>query len=136
MYRRAREALEQEAVQRLGRPLTTHEQNLFRSCGTLTRLEELGMTVYYAENAEELSHQLADMSFESRFVLAVDELVGRIEGLLRRRVSAAEREQLHHLGNIEALWELEYTIHTADAQIRDKTFTRLLYRQTLQNAGG
>lgn len=107
LYRNARAALEIEAETRLGRPLQAHERNLFRNCGTLTRLEEFGMAIFYAQDADELASRLASMSFESRFQLELDETVPRLAVLLGRTLTPAEREQLRSLGNIEALWNVE-----------------------------
>lgn len=126
IYRRAREQLEAEAEQRLGRPLKPHEQNLFRSCGTLTRLESLGMTVYFAESAADLSITLAETSFASRFSLAVDETVQELEKLLNRNITRIEQRQLQRLGNIEALWELKQQLVSIDAVHREGTLKGLL----------
>jgi hypothetical protein len=126
IYRRAREALETEAEMRLERPLTDRERNLFRNCGTLTALETLGMKVYFAESAEELAVRLAETSMDSRFGLAVDELTQRLEKFLGRTITLAERQKLHKLGNIEALWELEQQLHDAEASQREATFVTLL----------
>lgn len=126
LYGRAREALEEEAELKLGRALTNRERNLFRSCGTLTALESLGMKVYYADNAQELETILAGVSMEARFSLAVDELVQRLTRFLGRPVSGAERQQLYRLGNIEALWQLEQSLHTVAQSKRDTIFAELL----------
>lgn len=126
IYRRAREALETEAEQRLGRPLTSHERNLFRNCGTLTKLETLGMTVYFAESPAELAAKLASTSMESRFGLALDELTKRLEQLLGRPITDNERQQLRTLGNIEELWSLEQQLHEAETEQREEAFAYLL----------
>lgn len=126
IYRRAREALEAEAEQRLGRPLTPHERNLFRNCGTLTRLENLGMTVYFAESAEELAAKLATTSMDSRFGLALDELTRRLEQVLSRPITDKERQQLRALGNIEELWLLEQRLHDAPPPQRETTLMQML----------
>ncbi len=129
LYRRAREALEAEAEQRLGRPLTPRERNLFRSCGTLTSLEALGMTVYIAATAEELAANLAATSMDSRFSLAVDELVQRLEKVLGRPVTGAERQRLRTLGNTEELWALEQSLQDVLPAQREKTLAQRLNQQ-------
>lgn len=127
LYRRAREQLETEAEQRLGRALTTHERNVFRSCGTLTRLEELGMTVYYAADAAELAATLNATSFEARYALAVDEQTHDLERLLHRALTAAERGAMQQLGNIEALWELVRRVAEVPTPAREHAFTAALH---------
>lgn len=126
LYRQAREALEGEAEQRLGRPLNDHEQNLFRNCGTLTKLEELGMTVYFAGDADELTSRLASMSLESRFLLAVDEFLPRLARLLKRPITSQERQQLCRLGNIEELWALEQHLSDLTLEQRAGAFADML----------
>jgi hypothetical protein len=126
LYRRARQAIEEDAEMKLGRALNDHERNIFRSCGTLTALEALGMTVYMAENAEELSTKLAATSMVSRFGLALDELVVRLGKFLARPVTPVERRQLSALGNIEALWDLEQHLHSVPSSERETTFVKLL----------
>lgn len=128
IYRRAREALEIEAEQKLGRSLTPRERNLFRSCGTLTALESLGMKVYFAESAEELGMLLAEISMDARFSLALDELVQRLEKFLGRPIGRSERQQLRTLGNIEELWLLEQQLHDAPTMQREATLARQLKR--------
>jgi hypothetical protein len=126
IYRRAREALEVEAEMRLKRSLTERERNLFRNCGTLTALESLGMKVYFAESAEELEARLSEISMDSRFGLAIDELMQRLAKFLGRTITERERQQLRKLGNIEALWALEQNLHTVEPAQREATFARLL----------
>ncbi len=129
LYQRAREALEAEAEAILLRPLTAHERNLFRSCGTLTRLEELGMIVYYTESAEELAHSLAATSMASRFLLALKEIIAPLETLLGRTLNAAEQEQIKALGNTEELWALEEQLNTALPTERAALFQAILNRR-------
>jgi hypothetical protein len=126
IYRRAREALEAEAEHRLERPLTRDERNIFRNCGTLTRLEELGMTIYTAESAADLSAALAATSVGSRFDLALDELVTRLKNILGRPVTPEERQQMRRLENIEALWLLENSLHDTPQAQRQAAFTDIL----------
>jgi hypothetical protein len=113
LYRRARAGIEADAEKLLNRPLTPHERNLFRSCGTLTMLESLGMLVYYAHTAEELEAKLAEISMGSRFTLALNESLARLEHLLGRPVNEAEHNQLRALGNTEELWTLEEALQQA-----------------------
>jgi hypothetical protein len=129
IYRRAREALEAEAEHLLERPLTRHERNIFRNCGTLTRLEELGMTIYTAESAAALSAALAAISMGSRFDLALDELVPRLQTILGRPVTPEERQQVRALENIEALWLLETSLHETPQAQRQGVFADLLKQQ-------
>jgi hypothetical protein len=129
LYRRARAALEQEAELRLGRPLTRRESNLFRNCGTLTMLESLGMKVYLAHNAEELAANLAASSMTTRFNLAVDELIRRLEQFLRRPLNQAEQQQLRRVENVEALWELEHMLHSVPPGQVEVTLAQQLARQ-------
>jgi hypothetical protein len=126
IYRRAREALEAEAEHRLERPLTRDERNIFRNCGTLTRLEELGMTIYTAASAADLSAALAATSVGSRFDLALDELVTRLKRILGRPVTPEERQQMRRLENIEALWLLENSLHETPQDQRQAVFADLL----------
>jgi hypothetical protein len=126
IYRRAREALEAEAEHRLERPLTRDERNIFRNCGTLTRLEELGMTIYTAASAADLSAALAATSVGSRFDLALDELVTRLKRILGRPVTPEERQQMRRLENIEALWMLENSLHETPQDQRQAVFADLL----------
>jgi hypothetical protein len=126
IYRRAREALEAEAEHRLERPLTRDERNIFRNCGTLTRLEELGMTIYTAASAADLSAALATTSVGSRFDLALDELVTRLKRILGRPVTPEERQQMRRLENIEALWLLENSLHETPQEQRQTMFANLL----------
>lgn len=124
LYRQAREAIEREAENLLGRTLTSRERNLFRNCGTLSKLEELGMQVYYASTGAELASNLAGLSFESRFLLAIDELKPRLERMLQRPLHTSEVQQLHALQNIEALWELEAQIVAAAPTEREAVLSR------------
>jgi len=126
IYRRAREALEAEAEHRLERSLTRDERNIFRNCGTLTRLEELGMTIYTAESAADLSAALAATSMGSRFDLALDELVTRLKNILGRPVTPQERQQMRRLENIEALWLLENSLHDTPQAQRQAVFADML----------
>jgi hypothetical protein len=126
IYRRAREALEAEAEHRLERPLTRDERNIFRNCGTLTRLEELGMTIYTAESAADLSAALAATSMGSRFDLALDELVTRLKNILGRPVTPQERQQMRRLENIEALWLLENSLYDTPQPQRQAAFADIL----------
>jgi hypothetical protein len=126
IYRRAREALEAEAEHRLERSLTRDERNIFRNCGTLTRLEELGMTIYTAESAADLSAALAATSMGSRFDLALDELVTRLKNILGRPVTPQERQQMRRLENIEALWLLENSLHDTPQEQRQAVFADML----------
>lgn len=107
LYRRARAGIEADAEALLQRPLTLHERNLFRSCGTLTMLESLGMIVYYTHNADELATKLAETSMESRFMLALKETVFHLEQMLNRPINGNEHGRLRALGNTEELWTLE-----------------------------
>ncbi len=129
LYRQAREAIEREAENLLGRNLLPRERNLFRNCGTLSKLEELGMQVYYASTGEELASKLAELSFESRFLLAVDELKPRLERMLQRPLHASEVQQLHALHNIEALWELEEQVVATPAAEREAALSRAVAAQ-------
>lgn len=126
LYRHAREALEIEAENRLGRALTPHERNLFRNCGTLTMLEEVGMIVFYAQNAEELSTKLAAMSMDGRFKLALEELTQRLQQYLARPLTHGEQQQLQALGNIEELWLLEERLKDAPQPARESLLRTLL----------
>lgn len=126
LYRHAREALEIEAESRLGRALTARERNLFRNCGTLTMLEELGMIVFYAQNAEELSTKLAAMSMDGRFKLALQELTTRLQQHLARSLTHSEQQQLQALGNIEELWLLEERLQDAPQPARESLLRTLL----------
>lgn len=126
MYRRSREALQQDAEEKLQRPLNIHEHNLLRSCGTLTMLESLGMTIYFAEDAADLEEKLAAMSMESRFNLAVKETTDHLMKLIGRPLTGDERQQLHALGNIEELWNLEETVAAASPDSRQATLRTLL----------
>ncbi len=132
LYRRAREQLEAEAEQRLGRTLNARERNVFRSCGTLTRLEELGMAVYYASDATELAATLHATSFETRFALALDEQVHGLARLLHRPLTTAERTAMQHLGNIEMLWELLRRVEVVPPPAREQAFIAALH--SLQHA--
>lgn len=126
LYRRTREALEADAEEVLQRPLTLRERNLFRSCGTLTMLESLGLSVYYAQTSEELTEKLARTSMESRFKLAVREAVERLERLLKRRVTNAERQKLAALGNTEELWRVEEEVRSVTLEDREERLSRHL----------
>lgn len=126
LYRRTREALESDAESLLQRPLTPHEQNLFRSCGTLTMLESLGMKIYYAQSAEELTEQLATMTMHSRFMLALKETVDLLEKQLGRPITPAERKAMETLGNTEALWFLKETIFDTPPDQREMALRTLL----------
>lgn len=126
LYRHAREVLEIEAENRLGRALTPHERNLFRNCGTLTMLEEVGMIVFYAQNAEELSTKLAAMSMDGRFKLALEELTLRLQQYLARPLTHNEQQQLQALGNIEELWLLEERLKDAPQPARESLLRTLL----------
>ncbi|NJP04934.1 MAG: hypothetical protein HC837_04540 [Chloroflexaceae bacterium] len=128
LYRRARQALEADAEARLERPLTLHERNLFRNCGTLTMLDKLGMTIYSAHDAEELAQKLATTSMQGRFRLALTELTMRLEQTLSRSITATEQEALGKLANIEEFWDFEQQIHTTNSADREATF-QLLLRQ-------
>jgi hypothetical protein len=131
IYRRAREALETEAEHKLERPLTRAERNIFRNCGTLTRLEELGMTIYTAASAADLSAALAATSMGSRFDLALDELVTRLTRILGRPVTPQEQQQMRRLENIEALWLLENSLHETPPPQRQAVFADLLKQPSL-----
>jgi hypothetical protein len=131
IYRRAREALETEAEHKLERPLTRAERNIFRNCGTLTRLEELGMTIYTAASAADLSTALAATSMGSRFDLALDELVTRLTRILGRPVTPQEQQQMRRLENIEALWLLENSLHETPQPQRQVAFADLLKQPSL-----
>jgi len=126
LYRQSREALEIEAEARLGRALTPRERNLFRNCGTLTMLESLGMKIFYAASAEELDAQLAGISMDARFNLAVEELIVRLEQALGRNLTPLEQQQMYALGNIEELWALEQQFHDAPPDEREATLQTLL----------
>lgn len=126
LYRQAREGLESEAETRLERPLNTHERNLFRSCGTLTKLEELGMQVYCAENAEELARTLAETSLESRFLLALKEIADRLGRSIGHPITDTERARLRLLGNTEELWRVEELLSNAPPAERVALFESLL----------
>lgn len=126
LYRRAREALESDAEVRLNRPLNTHERNLFRSCGTLTMLEQLGMMIYCAESAEELAQKLAETSMQSRFLLSLNDVAERLERVIGRSLSDTERQQLRGLGNTEALWSLEEQTIAADPDQYETVLCSLL----------
>lgn len=126
LYRQAREAIEKEAERLLGRSLTRHERNLFRNCGTLSKLEELGMQMYYAESGEAFAATLATLSLEPRFLLAIDELTPRLERMLQRPLTPTETRQLRQLEHIEALWQLEYLVQTAPPNERSKAFSHAL----------
>jgi hypothetical protein len=126
LYRQSREALEKEAETRLGRALTPRERNLFRNCGTLTMLESLGMKIFYADSAEELDAQLAGISMDARFNLAVEELIARLELALGRKLTTVEQQQLYALGNIEELWALEQQLHDAPPDVHEVTLKMLL----------
>lgn len=130
LYRQAREAIEREAENLLGRSLSPRERNLFRNCGTLSKLEELGMQVYYASTGEELASKLAELSFEGRFLLAIDELKPRLEHMLQRPLRAGEVQQLRALHNIEALWELEEQIVATPAAEREAVLRRAVAVQS------
>lgn len=126
LYRRTREALEAEAETKLERPLTIREQNLFRSCGTLTMLETLGMTVYYAEDAQDLANKLAETSMDSRFILAVRETAEHLEHILGRTLAPDEQQKLRALGNIEALWYLQEQLQEVASEEREGHLRLLL----------
>jgi caffeoyl-CoA O-methyltransferase len=126
LYRRTREALEADAEEVLQRPLTLRERNLFRSCGTLTMLESLGLSVYYAQTSAELTEKLARTSMESRFKLAVREAVERLERLLKRRITNTERQKLAALGNTEELWWVEEKIRSVTLAEREEMLSRHL----------
>ncbi len=126
LYRQAREAIEKEAERLLGRSLTRQERNLFRNCGTLSKLEELGMQVYYADSGEAFAATLAELSLEPRFLLAIDELMPRLERMLQRPLTPTETHQLRQLENIEALWQLEYLVQTAPPHERLQAFMHAL----------
>lgn len=126
IYRRAREALESDAEALLERPLSCREKNLFRSCGTITMLESLGMVVYYSQTGDELAAKLAEMSMESRFVLAVRETIERLERQIGRPLSDTERQQVRELGNIEELWTLEERLQEVEPDKHDTTLRSIL----------
>jgi len=126
MYRRAREALEMDAEIRLERPLTPHERNLFRNCGTLTMLDSLGMIIYSAQSAGELASRLASTSMDSRFALAAKEVGGRLSNLMGRTMTESEQQQIAQLSNIEELWTLEEQILATLPDSRETTFQSLL----------
>lgn len=126
IYRRSREALQQDAEEKLQRPLNTHEHNLLRSCGTLTMLESLGMTIYFAENATDLEEKLTAMSMETRFNLAVKETTDHIAKLIGRPLTNDERKQLYALGNIEELWNLAETVAAAPPNSQQATLRAFL----------
>ncbi len=128
LYRRAREGLEADAESQLQRPLTVRERNIFRSCGTMTMLESLGMSVYCCEDADELAAKLAETSMESRFLLALKETVERLERLLGRAITPAEHTLLRALGNTEELWMLEEQVQKA-APAERETIVRSLESQ-------
>ncbi len=127
LYRKAREALESDAEAQLQRPLTTHERNLFRSCGTLTMLENLGMNVYCADSPEDLARKLAETTMQPRFVLALQEMAERLQRLLGRPLTKAERQQLHTFGNTEELWHLEEQVTATLPDERETSFHKLLF---------
>ena len=127
LYRRAREALESDAEAHLQRPLNTHERNLFRSCGTLTMLENLGMNVYCAETPEELAQKLAETTMRPRFVLALQEMTERLQRLLGRAITNTERQQLQTFGNTEELWHLEEQVNATLPDERESVFQKLLF---------
>jgi hypothetical protein len=64
---------------------------------------------------------------ESRFGLAVDELMQRLTRVLGRPINDQERQLLRTVGNIEALWELEQQVHDAAAGQREQVLHRLLH---------
>ncbi|NJK82096.1 MAG: hypothetical protein HC876_03180 [Chloroflexaceae bacterium] len=133
LYRNARAVIEQEAEERLGRALTRHEQNLFRNCGTLSKLEELGMNVYYADSPDDLALQLGKISLDGRFRLAVEELLPRLERLVHRTLNQRERQKIYSLENIEMLWSLEQRVFDAPANLRDAALMSFLQTKQLQN---
>ena len=119
MYRRAREALETDAEIRLERPLTPHERNLLRNCGTLTMLDSIGMIIYSAQSADDLADRLASTSMDSRFALAVRELLERLKRFMGRPITDVEQQHIYQLGNIEELWTLEEQLQTATLDALD-----------------
>lgn len=130
LYRRTREILESEAEALLQRPLTAKEKQLFRSCGTLTMLESLGMKIYYAQNGEELARELASMSMQSRFLLAVKETIAVLEQELHRKITAEEQQAMEMLGDTETLWHLKDSVLETPLERRELVLRQLLTNTT------
>jgi hypothetical protein len=89
-------------------------------------LESLGMKIYYAQSAEELTEQLATMTMHSRFMLALKETVDLLEKQLGRPITPAERKAMETLGNTEALWFLKETIFDTPPDQREMALRTLL----------
>jgi hypothetical protein len=93
-------------------------------------LESLGMTVYYAEHADDLAAKLAETSMQSRFQLALKETQEHLVRLLGRELSAAEQELVQDQGNIEALWYIEEHLQDVPVEKREAALLPLLTKDT------
>jgi hypothetical protein len=88
------------------------------------------MTVYYAEDAEELAAKLAETSMQSRFQLALKETQEHLERMLGRALSANEQQHLHSQANIEALWYVEEHLQDVPMEKRETALLSLLTSDT------